>query len=66
MSLTSEEITIVARDLILGNKPKITSKEADAFREALKVDIALAKKNGWTLELPFEWEVELEGGIDPD
>jgi len=52
--LTSEEVEIIAIDMLTNSAPRITGADADAFRVLLQADIDLAKKNNWVLELPFE------------
>lgn len=42
-------------DLVNGvAEPRVKGKEADDFRKLLQPDIDKAKKNGWTIEIPFE------------
>ena len=52
--LTTDQVHIITMDVLQGVEPRINGSEADAFRVALTKDIALAKKNKWVLELPFE------------
>ena len=58
MVLTTDDVQKITADTLSGREQRITSPEADIFRESLKRDIALAKKKGWVLEIPSEWEVE--------
>ena len=50
--LTQEQMHRIIVEETLGKKPTILGEEADEFRESLQDDIKLAKKNGWTIEIP--------------
>lgn len=50
--LTQEQMKRIIIDKTLGKKPTILGEKADEFRESLQDDIKLAKKNGWTIEIP--------------
>lgn len=52
--LTSDDIEKITVDMINGKPPRIKGEEADEFRKRLEADLALAKKNGWEIELPFD------------
>lgn len=54
MTLTSDEIQTITMEFLRGDSPTITGEEADELREGLKKDMEIAKKNNWTIELPFE------------
>jgi hypothetical protein len=54
MALTAEQIVTITIDKVTNSPPRIEGKEADEFRAKLDKDIALCKKNGWVLSLPFE------------
>ena len=59
MELTTDQMQMIMVDAQTGREPRVQGPEADEFREDLKPDIALAKKNGWVLAIPQEWpEVE--------
>jgi hypothetical protein len=57
MALTSDQMNIIAADELNGRKPRITGPEAEAFIESIQKDIELARKNGWQIEIPKEWDV---------
>jgi hypothetical protein len=52
--LTSDEVEKIVIDVMTNQSPRVTGKEADDFRIRFATDVALAKKNGWSIELPFE------------
>lgn len=54
MTLTTEETEQITVDVLTGKPPRVQGPEADKLRAALEKDIALAKKKGWIIELPFE------------
>jgi len=52
--LTHDEMTTLMRDYLAGRRSSVTGKDADAFLEEFKKDVELAKRKGWTIEIPFE------------
>jgi hypothetical protein len=52
--LTSDEIQTIAKEIMNGLPVSIKGVDADKFAAELKEDLALAKKNGWIIELPHE------------
>ena len=61
--LTTDQVHMITMDVLQGAEPRVLGPEADAFRMALAKDIALAKKNHWVLELPFEIPNADEAGV---
>lgn len=55
MSLTSTEIIQILVDELRGDPPTVLGKEADELRIGLKADIAMARENGWEIDIPTEW-----------
>jgi hypothetical protein len=45
---------MITVDLVNGAEPRVKGQEADDFRKKLQPEIDEAKKNGWTIEIPFE------------
>jgi len=60
MKLTSEQMQTIVVDEMVGRDPRVKGKAADEFRKDLQPDIKLAKKNGWTIDIPPEWEVNID------
>lgn len=58
MKLTTDQMEQIVADEMTGRTPRVTGDAADAFRKQLKADIALARTNGWAVEIPGEWQVE--------
>lgn len=54
--LTTDEMMKIMQEEVNEKEPTIRSPEANDFREDLAKDIAKAKKNGWVIEIPGEWE----------
>ena len=52
--LTYADIEKIAVDMVNEAPPRVKGKEADEFRKKLAKDIALAKRKGWTIEIPHE------------
>jgi hypothetical protein len=52
--LTSEQVEKIAVDMINGAPPRVTGREADAFRKRLERDLEFARERGWEVEIPFE------------
>jgi hypothetical protein len=44
-----------------GKPSGITGPEADKFLKDIEPDVRLAKRNGWELVVPKEWEVGVDG-----
>lgn len=63
MPLTSEEMETIIVDEMQGKEPRVVGDEADEFRESIKEDIELARANGWEIEIPAEWNVDVEGEL---
>jgi len=57
MPLTTKQMQMIAVDKQTGREQRVNGPEADKFRKDLDKDFALAKKNGWTISIPGEWEV---------
>lgn len=55
--LDSDQIVMIAVDMVNGNPPRVEGKEADDFRRELEEDMRVAEGNNWTIEVPTEWEV---------
>jgi hypothetical protein len=47
----------ILEDTMQGKASRIKTAEADAFQKELKIDIDLAKRKGWVIDIPNEWEV---------
>jgi len=63
--LESDQIIMVATDLLNGKEPRVEGQEADDLREQLKKEIKLAEENGWIVDIPAEWEdIDDEGHED--
>jgi len=52
MTLTTDELGTIMSDEVLGELPSIIGEEADKFRESLRKDIAFAKENGFSIDIP--------------
>ena len=48
---------LIARGGRLSDVREAWTDEADAFQKELKIDIDLAKRKGWVIDVPNEWEV---------
>jgi len=55
VSLTTDEMIQIQVDLMNDKTPRVTGPDADAYRQSLEGDIAKAKKEGWSLDVPKEW-----------
>jgi len=55
--LTTDEMIRITEEEVNEKEPTIHSPEANKFREDLVEDIAKAKRNGWVIDIPAEWEV---------
>jgi hypothetical protein len=58
--LTTEQMTWIVTDTLLGREQSVVGPEADRFRESLTRDIAEAKRLGYTISIPAEWEVDVK------
>jgi len=54
MSLSSEQVSLITRQVILGQTVTIKGKEAEKVRRSVVKDIKFAKENGLMLESPSE------------
>ena len=57
VSLSLEQMKQILEDTMQGRASSIKTSEADAFQKELKIDIDLAKRKGWVIDIPNEWEV---------
>ena len=48
----------ILEDVLAGKSEDGYSPSESAFRGALEKDVEAAKKNGWVLEIPAEWEIQ--------
>ncbi|MCX6983554.1 MAG: hypothetical protein NT118_02225 [Lentisphaerae bacterium] len=58
--LTTDDLTSIAMDVLSGKKPSIKSPEADKFCKELEKNIDLAKTKGWVVDIPHEWNIDIE------
>ena len=58
--LTTEQMTRIVTDTLLGREQNVVGPEADRFRVSLAKDMAEAKRLGYTISIPHEWEVDTE------
>lgn len=61
--LTTEDMQKITVDAIVGRKQRVTGPEAEVFLKKVEVDIANAKANGQTIEIPPEWEVDVNNEV---
>jgi len=54
MPLEYDDLVKITLEMTTGKKSGVVGKDADEFRKKLAVDIALAKKRGWVIEIPAE------------
>jgi hypothetical protein len=52
--LTHDEMVKIMKDMMAGRQPVLENEEAKQFAAVFTEDIAIAKKNGWTIEIPSE------------
>jgi hypothetical protein len=52
--LTADDAARIARDVMEDRPAADEGPEAEEFRAAFRRDLALAEKNGWVIEMPFE------------
>jgi len=52
--LTSDEVEDIVLKIMNGVPLGELSEEAELFRKQFVADLAMAKKNRWAIELPFE------------
>lgn len=57
--LTTEQMARITTDTLLGRQQNVVGPEADRFRASLARDMAEAKRLGYTISIPQEWEVEV-------
>jgi hypothetical protein len=53
--LTTEQMNKLMADELNGKEQDIKGKDADKFLAGIRKDIAKAKKDGMTLDIPPEW-----------
>ena len=56
--LTVVKMQRIVSDAMLGNEQFFKDDASARFLKSVEPDIEEAKKNGWTIEIPGEWEVD--------
>ena len=56
--MTTDKMIAIMVEEMNGKKPSVEGKEADVFRADFRRDMERAKKEGWIIDIPSEWEVE--------
>lgn len=52
--LTHDEMVKIMQDMMAGQQPVLENEEAKQFAAVFTEDMATAKANGWTIEIPSE------------
>lgn len=54
MSLPTDDVLLIYREVMLGIPPTLNSSEAQRIRASIVEDRRIAKEKGVTLDVPFE------------
>jgi len=53
--LTSREMEIITREVVIGQRPSLKGKKHDDFRKRLETDIKQLDRRGIPVMIPSEW-----------
>lgn len=56
--LTTEQLESITVDVVNGRPLRVKGKEAERYAMELRKDVLLAKRKGWSIEIPGEIAVD--------